>query len=354
MASLLRLHPLGMRGRRFWIGSGMRALITGGTGFIGSCLALRLVAQGHAVRVLSLIRTPTEAANARRLVERGVDVLEGSVLDPDARLRALDGVQVVHHIAATMREADVPDRVFWETNVSATQHLFRASRTAGVRRFVYCSSMGVTGAIRGRRVDETAPYSPKDIYGETKAAAEAWVLAQARADGLATTAVRPGDVYGPGDRRLLRLFRMVQNGTFVHVGNGRGRRHMIYIEDLLDGLLAAQNHDAAVGEAFFLAGPATISLRDLVELIAAELGVRAPSRRVPYRPVRWLSVAVETMCRPLGVQPPIYPRRIDFFAHDYELDISKARRVLRFDPKVDVREGVRRTIAAYRTEGLLR
>jgi nucleoside-diphosphate-sugar epimerase len=128
---------------------------------------------------------------------------------------------------------------------------------------------------------------------------------------------------------------------------------MIYIDDLLDGMIAAQDCDGAVGEVFLLAGPSTIPLRDLVELIAGQLKVRPPRRRLPYRPVWLLSAAVESVCRPFGVQPPIYPRRVEFYEHDYEFDTSKARNTLGFEPRVDVTKGVEHTIAAYRDEGLL-
>jgi dihydroflavonol-4-reductase len=331
----------------------MRILITGGTGFIGSNLAKRLLDQGHEVRLLSLVATPAERANADELSRRGASLLEGSVAERSLHERALEGIDVVHHVAATMREADVPDRVFWDTNVAATKDLLAASRRLGVRRFVYCSTMGVTGDVRGRRVDETTPHRPKDVYQQTKSAAELWVLEQSPSDGFGAMAVRPADVYGPGDRRLLKLFRMIQKRRFVYLGSGRGRRHMIYIDDLVDGMLAAQEREEAVGRVFLLAGPAPIALRDLAERIAAELGVTPPRWQLPYRPIWLLSALVEAACRPLGIQPPIYPRRVDFYAHDYEFDTARAREGLGFVPRVDVDEGVRRTIAAYREEGLL-
>jgi nucleoside-diphosphate-sugar epimerase len=331
----------------------MRFLITGGTGFIGSRLALRLLNGGHGVRLLSLIKTPAEQANADELARHGVELIEASVADRARHADALAGIDVVHHIAATMREADVPDRVFWDTNVAATQDLARASRSAGVKRFVYCSSVGITGGIRGRTVDEGTTPAPKDIYGRTKAAAEAWVLTEARSHGLAATAVRPADVYGPGDNRLLKLFQMIQKGSFFYLGSGTGRRHMIYIDDLLDGMIAAQEHPEAIGCTFHLAGPAPIPLRTLVELIATELNVAPPRKHYPYRPVWMLSWLVEAGCRPFRIQPPIYPRRVDFYAHDYSYDTSRARSALGWTPKVDVVEGVRRTIAHYRAQGAL-
>jgi nucleoside-diphosphate-sugar epimerase len=161
-------------------------------------------------------------------------------------------------------------------------------------------------------------------------------------------------VYGPRDRRLVKLFRMIEQGRFIYLGDGGGRRHMIYIDDLLDGMLAAQEREAAAGEVYLLAGPAPVALRELVETIARQLGVAPPRWRLPYRPVWLASAAVEAVCRPLRIQPPIYPRRVDFYAHDYEFDTTRARTDLGFAPRVDVEEGVRRTIAAYREEGLLR
>lgn len=284
---------------------------------------------------------------------RGAELIEADVSNRARHRPALEGVDIVHHIAATMREANVPDRVFWDTNVAATQDLAGACRASGVRRFVYCSTMGVTGQVRGRPVDETAPYRPNDIYQTTKAAAERWVLDAARGGSLSATVVRPADVYGPGDMRLLKLFRMIQKGTFFYLGNGRGKRHMIYIDDLLDGMLAAQERDEAVGQVFLLAGSKPTPLRELVERIAAELRVAPPRLRLPYRPVWLVSAAIEAVCRPLGIQPLLYRRRVDFYAHDYEFDISRARAALGFAPKVDVAEGVARTIAAYRVEGFL-
>ncbi|HEU4332918.1 MAG TPA: NAD(P)-dependent oxidoreductase, partial [Candidatus Eisenbacteria bacterium] len=225
----------------------MRALITGGTGFIGSQLARRLLGAGHDVTLLSLIQTPAERTNAEDLLARGARLVEGTVADRSLHARALEGVEVVHHIAATMREADVPDSVFWDTNVHATKDLVAAFRKSGARRFVYCSTMGVTGEVKGRIVDESEPYRPLDIYQRTKAAAEEWILEEARRGGFEGTAVRPADVYGPGDRRLLKLFQMIAAGRFFYIGSGRGRRHMVYIDDLLDGMVAAQDRPAAVG-----------------------------------------------------------------------------------------------------------
>ncbi len=331
----------------------MNVLVTGGSGFIGTALSRRLLSAGHGVRILALRNTAAEIANVEELVQRGAQFIEGSVDDEACRREALAGVNVVHHIAAVMREADIPDSAFWKINVDATKNLVAECRALKVERFVYCSTMGVTGDTRGTRVDETAPYRPKDIYTRTKAATEEWLLDEVGRTGFPATAVRPADVYGPGDQRLLKLFQMIQKGSFFYLGSGEGRRHMVYIDDLVDGMLAAQETKAALGEVFLLAGPSPIALRDLVERIARALSVPAPSRKLPFGPVRALSVLVEAACRPLGIQPPIYPRRVDFYAHDYDFDIGKAERILGYRPKVDMDEGISRTVAAYRQAGQL-
>jgi nucleoside-diphosphate-sugar epimerase len=128
---------------------------------------------------------------------------------------------------------------------------------------------------------------------------------------------------------------------------------MIHIDDLLDGMLAAQEREDAVGQVFILAGPEAVPLRTLVETIAGELKVPVPGLHLPYRPVWLLSWVIEAACRPFGIQPPIYPRRVDFYAHDYDFDTAKARKYLGWTPRVGLAEGVRRTIAAYRERGLL-
>jgi nucleoside-diphosphate-sugar epimerase len=279
--------------------------------------------------------------------------LVGDVSDAELVARALDGVELVYHIAAAMREANVPDSHFWKVNVEATDRLLALSRKAGVSRFLYCGTSGVVGPSEGRMTDEETECHPKDIYQTTKLAAERAVLDYGREAGLAVSVVRPAGVYGPGDGRLLKLFQMVRKGWFLLVGSGHGKHHLVYIDDLVDGMWLAASNDGAVGRCYNLAGGSPVPLRRLVDTIAGELGVTCQLVRLPFGPMRLLAVVMDRTLRPLGIQPPLYPRRLDFFRHDEHFDISRARRELGFEPRVSLAEGIARTAAAYRAEGWL-
>lgn len=331
----------------------MKVLITGGTGFLGSNLALHYARQGNEVVVLSIEATPAERENAEDLRSAGVTLVTGSVTDRDAVAASSKGAAIVHHIAAAMREANVPDRHFWEVNVEATRHLLEVSRAQGVRRFVYCSSIGAMGKTPTKPADERTPCSPQDIYQVTKKAAEEACLEFHAATGLPISIVRPAEVYGPRDRRLLKLFRAIKSRTFVMIGEGRNEHHLVYIDDMVQGLVLAAEAEAAVGQIFIIAGERSVSLEELVAIIARRLGVPLRGIRVPMLPVRMLSAAIEDLCRPLGIQPPLHRRRIDFFRSDYSFDIGKARNLLGYDPHHDLERGVEDTLNWYRDRALL-
>ena len=331
----------------------MRVLITGGTGFIGTALSLAYLKDGHEVVVLAREATPAERENAAELRAAGARVVVASVTEADEVRRALEGVQVVHHIAAAMRVANIPDSVFWETNVQATERLLKASRDARVGRFVYCSSIGAFGKAPPKPATEETPCAPVDIYQKTKKAAEELCLRYRSETGFPISIVRPAEVYGPRDRRLLKLFRAVGSRKFVMIGGGRNEHHLVYVDDLVSGMRLAEENDAALGEIFVLAGERSIDTQGLVRTVAEVLEVDSPRLRIPLGPVVAAAVACEAICRPFGIQPPIYPRRVDFFRSDFSFDISKAKRVLGYRPQFDLPAGLRSTAEAYRARGLM-
>jgi nucleoside-diphosphate-sugar epimerase len=165
--------------------------------------------------------------------------------------------------------------------------------------------------------------------------------------------LRPGAIYGPGETRLLKLFRAIARGRYAIVGSGRAFYHPVYIDDLLDGYLRALEHPAAVGEAFIVAGPHYVSQRELAATIARHTGGRVLPFRIPAAPIRLAGAIVEAVCVPLGLEPPLHRRRVDFWTKSRAFSIEKARRVLGYAPRVDVDEGVARTARAYREAGWL-
>jgi len=331
----------------------MKIFITGGSGFIGTNLALHYAGETHQVTVLAKQATDTERENAEDLRRAGVEVVCGDIRDRMLVERCCEGAEVVYHIAAAMREANISDRDFRDINVKATRQLLEVSKQAGVRRFVHCSSIGAMGWEMTKPANETSPCRPRDIYQVTKRVAEDVCLDFWRTEGLPISIVRPADVYGPRDRRLLKLFKGVQKGRFAMIGSGRNEHHMVFIEDLITGFVLASQVEAAVGQVFIVAGEEPVQLNCLVSLIARELGVGAPRLRVPLFPLQALAAVVEDACKPFKIQPPLYRRRMDFFRTDYAFDISKAKQVLGYQPRYDLQDGLGRTLHWYREAGLL-
>ncbi|MCH8042345.1 MAG: NAD(P)-dependent oxidoreductase [Planctomycetes bacterium] len=329
----------------------MKMLITGGTGFIGCRLALSAIGEGHAVRVFTQANNPAEEANAKLLQDQGVEVVLGSVTDIDAVRRAVDGVVVVFHLAAAQHEANVGDQRFWDVNVTGTKNLLEAAADAGVPRFVHGSTIGVYGGTKGVTVHDDSPTTPTNIYGTTKLEAENVV--RGYRDRLSCVIVRISETYGPGDGRLLKLFRGVKRGKFFLVGDGSNLHHPIYIDDLIEGLMRSARIDNAVGQTFVLAGPSPTATRDMVAATAAALEMRAPTRRFPMALFWWTAIGMEQTLGRIGIQPPLHRRRLNFFILSFAFSGEDARLAIGFEPQVDFDEGAKRTAHWYAEEGLL-
>ena len=331
----------------------MKLLVTGGTGFIGSHLAEQGRRLGAEVVVLGLTGRPEEKANADLLRATGAQVLSGSITDAELCRQAVRGATHVFHLAVAMREGAKDDAFFESVNLDGTRRLLEASVEEGVRRFVYCSTIGIYGHRAAGITREDSPLAPGNVYERTKVAAERLVRELGAAGKLPFTILRPADVYGPRDQRLLKLFKGVSAGRFPFFGRGAGRRHMIYVDDVVSGFYRACERDQALGESFILAGPRACTLQELVAEVQAATGSARYGIRLPLAPMLGLAAVVEDVSRVIGVDPPIYRRRMDFFWSDSEFDTTRARRGLDWAPRVELPEGIRRTLDDYRRTGAL-
>jgi len=327
--------------------AGRPVLVTGATGFTGGHLVRALAEDGYQVR--SIVRTASKA----RDLPVGVDVREADITNPAEVARAMEGVGTVYHLAAAYREASHREEGYWRVNVGATRNLLEAAAAAGVERFVHCSTVGVHGHIARPPADEEARYAPGDAYQRTKCEAEIMALSYARNRGLPLTVARPTAIYGPGDRRLLKMFRMVAKGTFVMLGKRDSYYHMVYVDDLIQGLRLLGSHPAAVGEVFILGGDRYYPLQTIAGMIADLLGVRRPWLRLPAAPFQLAGSLCEAICVPFGIEPPIYRRRVDFFTKSRAFSIEKARRILGYNPRVPIEAGLRHTLDWYLRSGLV-
>ena len=324
----------------------MKVLVTGATGFSGSHLTRFLREKGDDVRVL--VRPESRAAAAGL---SGVEVVEGDVRDADAVDAAVRGVHRVYHLAALFRQAGFPDDVYRDVNVGGTRNVLEAAARHGVSRVVHCSTVGVLGHIANPPADETAPYNPGDVYQRTKLEGEQLALDFHRRHGLPVTVVRPAMIWGEGDRRMLKLFRGIARRRFVIVGDGKTVFHFVHIEDLCRGFVLAGDKDVAIGQVYIFAGAEPVRLDDLSQRIARCNGVPPPRLRVPAWPVQALGTIVESICVPLGIEPPIYRRRVDFFTKHRWFSIEKAREHLGYRPGRTLDEEIARISDWYRRHG---
>ncbi len=286
----------------------LKVLVTGVSGFTGSHLARLLAEDGHQVR--GLVRS---SSGLELLGDLPIEKAQGDLTDGDAIRKAVRGVERIYHIAAVYREAKLSDRVYRDVNVEGTRRLAEAAIAEGGIPFLYCSTCGVHGEVENPPVDETAPYNPGDIYQQTKVEAEKVVLDLHRERNLPAVVLRPVGIYGPGDRRFLKLFGGVARRRFPMIGPGRVLYHLTHVEDVARGFMRAAETAEARGEAFILAGETYTTVKELVDLIAREAGVGPPWIRVPATPVLAASVVCEKLLRPLGIEPPLYPRRTRLF-----------------------------------------
>jgi dihydroflavonol-4-reductase len=327
----------------------MRTLVTGATGFTGGHLARALRRQGREVR--ALVRAADERSAA--LEAEGISLCRGDLRDPASLARALAGIDVVYNIGATYRQAAAGRADYHAINAQAAADLVEAGAAAGVRRVVHCSTVGVHGDVEHPPANEDAPLRPGDEYQRSKLEGERLGREAAARTGMDLVIARPSGIYGPGDRRLLKLFRGVARRTFVTLGSGEIFYHLTYVEDLAEGFRLCGEVPAAAGRTYILAGAEVTRLSELVGRIAAAAGVRPPALRLPVWPFWLAGAACEAVCVPFGVEPPLYRRRVDFFTKSRAFDISRARAELGYAPEIGLDEGIRRTLAWYRGQGWL-
>jgi dihydroflavonol-4-reductase len=331
--------------------SPQKLLITGASGFIGSRLALRAHQLGADVIATGRAELPVEVERLQELRTAGVRVEAGVLQDLPLVERLLEGRDTVIHLAAAQHEAEMPESYFRAVNVDAVRTLLAACRDRGVRRFVYGSTIGVYGDASESLLDEDSPVRPENIYTRTKLEAES--LVRSFAQHFQTSIVRIGETYGPGDRRLLKLFRSIARGHFVMLGSGTNRRQCIHVDDLARGLLLTAQHPAAVGQTFIMAGREIMTTQEMVRHIATVLERKPPSLQLPLWPFVAAAAVMETVLPPLHIAPPLHRRRLDFFRKSFIFSTTRAQSLLGFHPAIDFLTGAADTVSWYRARGLL-
>jgi nucleoside-diphosphate-sugar epimerase len=321
----------------------MKALVTGGGGFLGGAIVRQLLARGVAVRSFTRSAYPW-------LDELGVEQVHGTLGKLDDVQRAVSGCEVVYHTAA---KAGVWGRKeeYYRTNVTGTENVLTACKAAGVPKLVYTSTPSVVhggGDLEG--VSECRPYPThfSAIYPETKAKAEAMVL-DANGPALATVALRPHLIWGPGDPHLIpRVLARAKLGKLRRIGNRPVKVDVTYIDNAADAHLMAADAlapgSAPAGRAYFISNGEPVVLWDFLNRVIADAGFPPVTRTVPTWLALFTAGLFEGVYKLFGVnaEPPMTRFVAEQLSTSHWYDISAAKRDFGYVPRVSIEEGLRR------------
>jgi len=320
--------------------TGVSALVSGATGFLGGRLAVALKDQGYTVRALA-----RSSSDVSYLAALGIEIVTGDLADKDSLSRATIGQQLVFHTAGKVGDWGAAEEFRW-ANVDGTARVIAACQRNRVRRLVHMSSLTVLGLSRsGARVDEDTPVVSRsaDPYTASKIAGEELVLRANGEGGLETVVVRPGVIWGPGDTTFLpRFAALLRRGRMVLVDGGHNRVGLSHVENLALGMLLAAGVPAAAGQIYHLTDGEEITAAEAFHLLAATLGVPPPRRSLSF-PVAFAVASLMEAWARLRRQdsPPAFTRYgVRLVACDNRYDIGKARRELGYRPKMTFRQGV--------------
>lgn len=322
-----------------------RVLITGAGGFIGKHLVQAQLGKGRRVRALD-----RHVDGLAQHASDGLEIMSGDVADENVQARAVDGMDVVFHLASAHLETDLSEREYRRINVTAVETLLRRCHEAGVRRVVHVSSASVHGSVPEGPADEESPYHPDTIYERTKLEGEEAARRVHARCAVPVVIARPTWVYGPGCNRTAKLFRTIAANRFVMVGKGKNARSAIYIDDLLDGLELCATCEGIDGEVFLLTHDELVTVDRVVDTVARLVGTRRRPLRLPL----WLgwtaAVSAEAAGRLLRIRPPVTRRSLKFFTNDAAFTCAKATRRLGFKPQVPLQTGLAWTCQWWRAE----
>jgi len=322
----------------------MNVLVTGASGFIGRALIKELIYRKDKVSVF-LHQKGIPEQNLHKTVR-------GDICDSDKLRSSMKNTDMVFHLAASMGASQNSERDFFRINKEGTQAVLMAAREAQVKKCIHFSSAGVLGAVKQKKaVKEDYSPHPISIYDQSKLAGEKTALDFSK-QGMEVVIVRPGWVYGPGDKRTFKLIEAISKNKFVFVAGKKTFQTPVYITDLVKAaLLCAEKGQK--GEIYHLAGNEILSVKKIAQDIAEAAQVCFPT--VPL-PLVFLKTAAFILEKSYGIfnrEAPLTRGRLAFFTHSKPLSISKAASELGYSPQYDFKTGISQTIKWYKEKGWL-
>lgn len=322
----------------------MKALVIGGTGFIGSHIIKCLLSKN--IEVKALIR---RESNVSRLAGMPIEKIYGNISDINSFLEHTKDVDLIYSVFGILGKWGVPEQKYWEINTIGVKNLLESCLNRNIKQLIHISSAGVLGPLpNGVTGDEFFSYNPSNVYETTKCEAEKTILNYGEKHGIPFTIIRPEFVYGPGDTHVLGIFRAIQSKRFVLIGKGRSFLHPTYIDDLVFGIHLCTDNEKAIGKIFLITGDRPVTVKELAETIAEELHVILPKIKIPLFFANTIANILELGAKIAQFEPVLTRSRVKFFTENRAFSYQKSQNELGYEPKVDFREGVKRTIQWYR------
>ncbi len=326
----------------------MKILITGATGLLGGHLINELQQRGEHIRALVL---PIE--NADKLIEQGVEVVRGDITDASTLPPAVKDIDLIFHLAGMMGVWR-PLADYRLVNVTGTENLYKAAQAAGVRRFVHTSSHTVYGLGHGRFLTENDLLRPDpDPYSITKAEGDRLIRRLLLNSAVETVILRPGTFFGPNDRlHFGRMAQKMKDGKSVIIGRGDNALPFCYVTDVVQGFLLAGYHPQAPGNIYNISNDHPLTQQEMFNAIADAVGGVRPTRHLPYLPIYYGAIIAERIiARVTHTKPIVTQLGAMMFGTDNRHSIEKARHELGYEPKVDLRDGIKLAAEWFNTGG---
>lgn len=331
------------------IAAGSNVLVTGATGYTGSVLVKKLLDIGVNVRAVA-----RKSSNIAPLENLPVTWLRGEVFDDKTIRSAMEDVHYVFHVAAAFRDPKSTEQDYRNVHLKSTELIVaEALQNPEFKRLIHVSTMGVHGHIENPPGDETSQFRPGDGYQRTKAEAEIWLKDFAKENDFPYTIIRPCAIYGPGEKRLLKIYKMATKKLFPILGQGKCWYHLVHVDDLVGAMIVAATEPRALGEAFIVGSSEPIQLEEMAAIIAREYNHKLRIVRLPIGPFFLLGDICEAICKPLKINPPIYRRRVAFYSKDRNFSTRKMREVLGYLPLYENEKGIVESARWYRDNNWL-
>lgn len=325
----------------------MKILVTGATGFIGRHLVVALLKRGYSV--YCLVRDQKKEEILRKI---GAEVLKGDIIDKKSLEKILDyELDAVFHLAGILGTTNIKNDIYWKVNVEGTRNLLTILSKKKLR-IIHISSTLVLGDIGKYPANEDKIPHPSDMYERTKYEGEKIANGFCQV-GMPVTIIRPEFVYGPHDMHLLAFFKVIRDKRFFFIGNGKNYIQPTYIDDLIDGLLLCLNNNESIGRTYILAGEKPVTIREFISEIAFCFNVPIPKINIPPGFAKLLGLSLEILAKIFQFNNPLPKSRIKFFIQNHFFDISKAKRELGYNPKVNITNGIASTVSWYKENNFL-